>query len=52
MEGWKGYYFTSVSPASAALQLNLEPAHKQKLATCWMRIQKLRKAHNWEHPDD
>jgi len=49
MEGWKGYYFTSVTPASAALELNLASTLRQKLTTCWMRIQK---AHNWEHPSD
>src|SRR3990167_1955597 len=49
MNGWKGYYFATVNAASAGLELNLTPALEQKLATCWVRIQK---AHKWEHPDD
>src|SRR3990167_625593 len=48
MEGWKGYYFTSINHASAALQLNLAPGLRKKLTPSWMRI---KKAHNWEHPD-
>ena len=49
MIGWKGYYFAAVTASSAALEMNLEPAHRQRLTTCWMRIQK---AHNWEHQDE
>ena len=49
MNAWKGYYFATVNAASACLALNLTPALGQKLATCWVRIQK---AHKWEHPDD
>src|SRR3990167_61008 len=51
MNGWKGYYFATINAAAAnaSLGLNLTPALEQKLATCWVRIQK---AHKWEHPDD
>ena len=49
MRDWKGYYFTIVTAASAAAELNLASGLRQKMTTCWLRIQK---AHKWEHPDD
>ena len=49
MKGWKGYFFATATAMNAAGELKLQSRLRQKLATCWMRIQK---AHKWEHPDD
>src|SRR3990167_6444697 len=49
MKDWKGYFFATATAMNAAGELKLKASLRQKLAPCWMRIQR---AHKWEHPED